>query len=218
MADFEIHVVGESMSTAVEVALSAQGYRRDDFRPGDPSIVRPHHLVCGASSRDDLQLKWEKLAALLSASCPHDFRGFAEAEATAREHRAYFAYQPFAPDVEFPLHPLHPEPCPPGAHKAFDVHVVADLDTLDQEFDRVLTGAGFYVVDIRTRRGEMHRCYTVQPMDAGEANRLFEALRVYFTRCGGFRGKMKVERAHAFARFPADADVPPIIRNLLYRA
>jgi hypothetical protein len=58
------------------------------------------------------------------------------------------------------------------------------------------------------------RVYTFQPLGLREVPKLYRLLVDYLQKSGGLEGKIKLEATYAFARFPKNAPVPPVITKL----
>jgi hypothetical protein len=163
-----------------------------------------------------LKSLWDETTHLLATTTPKEFFGYAEAEVVSPDFYREFAFHPFDETVAIPLGPVHNEECPLGAHKDFDFHVSANIDSLDPRLESVLgEQLQFYHVDIVKATGAKIRVFTFQPMGTGESpSTCFRVLGHYLESAGGFEGKLKMEATFAYARFPATASVPPVVRHM----
>lgn len=213
MGEFDIHIAADAINRDVHDLLAKQGFLRQEFLLGDASVVRPYHFVKHPGSIQALRQSWRDLLTEISDQPEGAFQGFIESEVTPTHYRAVFGRKPFDESVRFPFKKFERLDCPIDARKAFDVHVLAAISTLDARLGALLERAGFYVVDI-VKDSAIWRCYTVQPLDLKYAPVIFGGLKDYFDRAGGFEGKLKIEVAVEVARIPVTFPVPPVTRTV----
>ncbi len=149
---------------------------------------------------------------MLASATQTDFYGYAEAEITPPRFRDQFAWKPFDESIPLPVQTFQYEECPIGRYKDIDIHLTAELESLDENLQHVLEHRiNFHYVDIRRASGAVVRVYTVQPLGVKRVARLYHAIASYVRAAGGFQGKIKLEATYAYARFPAEAPVCPVI-------
>lgn len=209
---YDIHIASDVLDSEVERQLFALGYHRDEFAGGTKGIARPHHFSYHPESREEFDKFWNRAAELLSTTSPKEFFGFMEGESVSSAQVAHFEYKPFDANVPFPFGKVENVDCPTDKFKDYDVHVSADLATIDPKLKALLENeVGFYYADIRKPSGKVMRVYTFQPIGMPLSDQFFRVLSDYFQRAGGLEGKLKVEFTLNYARFPQKVRVPPVI-------
>lgn len=213
---FDIHLASDVMSPALEERLESMGFIREGFIGGIEGVVRRHHFSRRPKTRDLFVESWKQLSALLTSTSEKEFYGYAEAEVISPQNNYTITLKPFDPSVPFPFSRLRHEECPFSRCKTFDLHVTADLSTLNPDLRRLLEDEiNFYYVDVRKKSGKCVRVYTFQPMATQESpNLYFKLLCDYFNKAGGMEGAVKLEATYAYTRFPETSPVPPIVRVL----
>jgi hypothetical protein len=211
-----MHLASNVLSERIREALDQLGFRHDKFVAGTAGVLHPHHLSKHPNSREEQKTLWDQTTALLGTAGPEEFFGYVEAEVVSPDYYREFAFHPFEESVPVPIGPVHNEECPLDAHKDFDFHISADIESLDRRLEEVLGGElYFYHVDILKVSGKKVRVFTFQPMGTGQSpTPCFEALGDYLAGAGGFAGKLKMEATFAYARFPLTAPVPPVVRQM----
>lgn len=215
MKQFDIHLASDRMTPKLETELSQLGFKKDDFIGGTTGVVHPCHYSNHPGSIPEAERIWMQSVELLERSTPNAFFGYGEWEVTPPQFNRAIEWKPFRPEIPFPIARLPYEVCPIGEYKDFDVHISAKLRTLDAELQaRLEDESGFHYVDIRKSPERVVRVYTFQPLGVGNQGDIFERLYAYFREAGGMEGKIKLEVTRAYQRFPADAPVCPIVRNV----
>ena len=212
----EIHLASDVISPRLDNAFRELGFERDAFIGGTTGIVHPCHYTADPDSISAMEALWARAMSLLSSATESEFQGYAEGEITAGRHRVEFNLKPYDASVPFPFEPFEFETCPLDRHKDFDIHVTADLATIDEDLRARLEGdCGFHFVDIRKPSGKVVRVYTIQPLGPGVSPKIFQPLLTYFNAAGGLDGKIKLEVCTKFVRIPKTAAVPPIVKRLI---
>lgn len=215
MRQFDIHLASDRVTPSLEAKLFRLGFRKDDFIGGTTGVVHPRHYSNHPASFGEAETTWSQAVSLLAASRSDEFFGYGEWEITPPEFNRPIDWKPFRPDVPFPLARLPYEECPPGVYKDFDIHVSANLRTLDRDLQtRLESDIGFHFVDIRKSADRVVRVYTFQPLGVQDQWGIFDRLQAYFLRAGGMEGKIKLEVTRAYRRFPGTAPVCPIVRTV----
>lgn len=212
---FDIHLASDVMCDRLAQRLSKIGFTRDAFIGGTTGVVHPCHYSIRPASREMLDRNWIVVTNLLSEVSTADFYGYAEAEITPYKYRALLPWKPFNASADFPFVRLEHEECPLERWKQFDIHITADLSSIDCGLKRLLEDeVGFHYVDIQKPAGNVVRVYTFQPLGLTKTLHLYKALLTYFQESGGLEGKIKLETTYAFARFPRNAPVPPVLMKM----
>jgi hypothetical protein len=212
---FDIHLAADVMSSDLGARLESYGFVRDAFIGGTPGVVHPCHYSCHPTNRSLQEQLWERVTALLRESGPSEFHGYAEAEVTPPNRRVDLPGKVFDPLIPFPFGRLEYEDCPIGRHKDFDIHVTADLTSIDTRLKHVFEDdVNFNYVDIEKQSGRVVRVYTFQPLGTNVTHEVFDMLLGYLRCAGGLEGKIKLEVCTHFERFPETAACCPIIREL----
>ena len=210
---FDIHLASDVMSTRILEQLQELGFHKDAFIGGTTGVVHPQHYSLHPESIEDLRIRWQASLDVLSNAAPDEFQGYAEAEITPTRFRTTFAWKPFDPSVRVPLRRFEYEQCPLDDYKDVDIHLTAELLTIDPQLQSILENdINFHYVDIRRPTGAVVRVYTVQPLNVRRISALYHTLTEYIQAAGGMQGKIKLEATYAYARFPYNAQVCPIIR------
>ncbi len=158
---------------------------------------------------------WQQSILLLAGSGPDEFHGYAEGEITADKHRVQVAWQPFSDKIIFPYSRFAYEECPLGHNKKFDIHLTADLKTMDERFRHLMEEAcNFHFVDIDKPNGTKVRVYTIQPFGDRISAKIWKPLLSFFKQVGGFEGKLKLEVCRYFERFPRTAACCPVVTQV----
>jgi hypothetical protein len=209
---FDVHLASDVISPAVAQRLGEMGFVRDAFIGGTTGVVHPQHFSIHPKNLPELRALWTRIVDLLSQASPSDFYGYAEAEITPPKFRAWFDWKPFDKSVPPPIQRFEYEECPIGRYKDVDIHLTAELDSLDPGLQAVLESTiNFHYVDIRRPAGSVVRVYTVQPLGVRRVAQLYKRIAEYIDRAGGLQGKIKLEATCAYARFPSDAPVCPVV-------
>ena len=212
---FDIHLASDVLSSRLEARLKSMGFSRDAFIGGTTGVVHPQHFSNRPSSIGELRMTWNQAVALLSQTSRFEFCGYAEAEITPPRYRAKFDWKPFDRSVPLPLKAFEYESCPINRYKDVDIHLTADLNSIDPDLQRVLEDQmNFHFVDIRRACGSVVRVYTVQPLGITDVGKLYIKVADYIWAAGGLEGKIKLEATYRFARFPSDASVCPVITKI----
>jgi hypothetical protein len=212
---FDIHLASDVISPNLESRLIGLGFRKDAFIGGTTGVVHPCHYSYRPLSQLLFVQTWEKAICILSAASSDDFHGYAEAEITPLHFNIPLKFKPYDSSVAFPLGRLEHEACPLDKHKDLDIHLTANLSSINPDLKRLLEeDISFNYVDIRKPSGTMVRVYTFQPLGVKGITKLYKLLVTYLQKAGGLEGKIKLEATYAFARFPSSAPVPPVITKL----
>ncbi len=212
---YDIHLASDVMSVRLESQLLELGFVRDAFIGGTTGVVHPCHYSNHPGTQAESAFRWQRALEILRDVTGSEFHGYAEAEVTPPRFRVVLPWQDFDASVPFPLTRLSYEECPLGRHKDFDIHVTADLATIDSRLKQLLEDRiNFNYVDIRKPSGKVVRVYTFQPLGTKVSTSVFDVLLAYFQTAGGLEGKIKLEVCTHFARFPEHAVVCPVVTQL----
>lgn len=212
---YDIHLASDVVSSRLEECLKNLGFKSDEFIGGTTGVVHPYHFSFRPASQEAFVHSWKESLSILSDVSRSDFFGYAEAEVTPSRFRTEFRFKPFDSMVPFPFSRFEHVPCPPDKHKDLDVHLTANLSSIDPRLKYILEEEiNFNYVDIRKPSGNIVRVYTFQPCGIRTIIGLYKHLVTYLLEAGGLEGKVKLEATHGFARFPHYAPVPPIVTTL----
>ena len=211
----EVHLASDVISDRLHRRFIELGFVRDRFVGGTTGVVHPCHYTADPASTDAMEALWLECVALLADTEADEFAGYGEAEITAAKHRIEIPYQPYDPNVRFPYGRFSYFACPLDEFKKFDIHITADVATIDPRLQRFLeVDCCFHYVEIDKPDGRSVRVYTIQPFGPDISAEIWQPLVEFFTRCGGFEGKIKLEVCRFFERFPKDMACCPIIRTV----
>lgn len=209
---YDIHLASDIISPRLEECLKNLGFKRDEFIGGTKGVLHPCHYSFRPTSHDAFVHRWKESLSILSHTSQSNFFGYAEAEITPTRLRTELRFKPFDPAVPFPFSRLEHVPCPPSSYKDLDVHLTADLSSIDPRLKQILEEEiNFNYVDIRKPAGNVVRVYTFQPCGIRNIVGVYKNLSIYLLEAGGLEGKLKLEATYGFARFPYHALVPPIV-------
>jgi hypothetical protein len=212
---FDIHLASDIMCTGLEQRLRELGFKKDAFIGGTTGVIHPCHYSIRPTSREMLDQCWTAIISILSTVSENEFYGYAEAEITPHQYRTLLPWKPFDASVVFPFGQLEHEKCPLEKYKDFDIHITVDLSSIDPKLKQFLEKEiVFHYVDIRKLADNVVRVYTFQPLGLKKTPHLYKALLTYFQKSGGLEGKIKLEMTYAFARFPRNAPVPPVLMKI----
>lgn len=218
-ASFDLHLATDTLPSDAEDALRELGFVRDAFRGGTAGVVRPFHFSVRPrpQSREEVHMRWERVTQALGSGLGRLLSGYMEAEETQGHYRTRFEWRPFNPSVGVPLKRLHHQTCLPPDHKAFDFHLSVSLKSLDTRLQAIFEDwIQFYYIDVGRNDDERRRVYTFQTVGPVDVASAFAQLHRYCARVGGFEGHLKLERTVAYARFPFDASVPPVVADIAF--
>jgi hypothetical protein len=213
--NFDIHLASDVMSAQLECQLLSLGFAKDAFVGGTPGVVHPCHYSNHPPTREAALGLWDRATTILRDAGPGEFHGYAEAEATPPGYRVELPWKDFDPSIPFPVGRFEYDECPLDVHKSFDVHITADVSTIDKRLQRLMEeDINFNYVEIEKPSGRVVRVYTFQPLGDGVTHEVFDQLLRYCRQAGGFEGKIKLEVCTHFKRFPKTAVCCPIVRRL----
>jgi hypothetical protein len=212
---YDIHLASDHIDRALEDALRELGFRRDAFIGGTTGVVHPCHYSAHPPTLSAFRELWNRAAKLLQTAGRRSFDGYAEAEVTPARFRRYYELKPFQAGHKLPFERLAYTECPIDRYKDLDVHCTVDLGSIDPHLRDIFENdLNLHFVDIARSSGNVVRVYTFQPLGLKQAPVLFWQLAEFLSKVGGFEGKIKLESTYAFARFPADAAVCPVVTHM----
>jgi hypothetical protein len=178
-------------------------------------VVHPCHYTADPATPEAMEALWLESLALLESATNDEFHGYGEAEITSARHRIEIPLKPFDPALAFPFQRFSYSECPLDGFKKFDIHVTADMATIDprlqHRFEEVWN---FNYVEIEKPDGRLVRVYTIQPFGPLISADIWQPLVDFFTACGGFEGKIKLEVCRFFERIPNDAACCPVVTRV----
>jgi hypothetical protein len=216
---YEVHLASDVISDRLHNKFLELGFVRDRFVGGTTGVVHPCHYTADPESPEAMEALWKTCLGLLEAASQDEFQGYGEAEITAAKHRIEIPFKPYDPSVAFPYGKFSYSECPLDGFKKFDIHITADMETIDPALQRFLEeDCYFHYVEIEKPTGKLVRVYTIQPFGSDVSADIWQPLVAFFTTCGGFEGKIKLEVCRYFERFPNSAACCPVITSVAPRS
>lgn len=211
----EVHLASDVISDRLHNRFLEMGFVRDRFVGGTTGVVHPCHYTADPESPEAMEALWLASMVLLNTATSDEFHGYGEAEVTSARHRIEIPLKPFDPSLSFPFERFSYSECPLDGFKKFDIHVTADMATIDPRLQHLFEIEwNFHHVEIEKPDGRLVRVYTIQPFGPLISADIWQPLVKFFTSCGGFEGKIKLEVCRFFQRFPKDAACCPVISSV----